>query len=411
MAAYHYRAINANGKEKKGIIESDTEKTARQQLRAQGLFPTQIYKVRDKKKKGNNLKGRFAFLHRAAKLSAKELALVTRQFSTLLSAGLPIEESLQAVAEQTEKAATKGIVLSVRSKVVEGHSLASAMEEHPEAFSALFCATVSAGEKSGHLDKVLARLADYTEQQWQMKQKIKTAMIYPAMIILVAVGIVGFLLEYVVPKMITVYGRLHQELPVATTILINISEFIKKDGLYLLLILIIGIFLWRQLLHRYAQVREKTHRFLLQLPLIGNAIKTIDTARFSRTLAILSASGVPMIEAMNISTQLISNIPIRLSVNHAVLKVREGASIYLALKQTGYFSPMSIHMIASGEASGQLENMLERIATLQESEILRLIDVGLALFEPAIILIMGAVVLFIVLAVLLPIFSLNEFMG
>lgn len=344
-------------------------------------------------------------------LTSKELALITRQFATLLSAGLPIEEALSAVGEQTEKQRIKGLILSVRSKVVEGHALASALREHPEAFSALYCATIAAGEKTGHLDKVLMRLAEYTEQQWHMRQKLKTALIYPSMIVLVAIGIVGFLLEYVVPKMVAVYGRLDQALPFMTEVLISASHYVHDYGLYAIIFIIISIFVCRRVLKNSPPLRNKAHQLLLRLPLIGYAIKTADTARFSRTLSILSASGVPILEAMNISAQLITTMPIRKAVEEAVHHVREGAAIHLSLKQTTYFPPMSIHMIASGESSGQLEGMLERVAHNQEDEITRLIEVSLALFEPAVILIMGAIVLFIVLAVLLPIFNLNEFTG
>lgn len=409
MPAYHFIAINTGGKEQKGVIEAESEKHARQLLRNKSLLPIHIRPEQEKKQLGKE--NRFPVFAKQRGLSSKELALITRQFATLLSAGLPVEEALLAVGEQTDKSRIKGLILSVRSKVVEGHALASALREHPEAFSALFCATVAAGEKTGHLDKVLLRLADYTEQQWHMRQKLKTALIYPSMIVLVAIGIVGFLLEYVVPKMIAVYGHLNQTLPLLTEILIAISDFIKGYGFYILLILIIGIYGWRQALKRSAALREKSHRFLLRLPLLGYAIRTANTARFARTLSILTAAGVSVLEAMNISAQLITTIPIRNAVEEAVHRVREGGSIHLALKKTTYFSPMSIHMIASGEASGQLENMLDRVAYNQEDEITRLIEVGLALFEPAIILLMGAIVLFIVLAVLLPIFNLNEFTG
>lgn len=410
MPAFHYTAITTAGKETKGVIDAETDKHARQLLRTKSLIPLSIKAVSEKK---NSVTGKpsTSIFSRKRGLNSKEVALFTRQFATLLAAGMPIEESLQAVGEQTEKSHIKGLILSVRSKVVEGHELAAALRDHPEAFTPLFCATIAAGEKTGHLDKVLLRLADYTEQQAHMKQKLKTALIYPSMIVLVAVGIVGFLLEYVVPKMIAVYGSLKQSLPLMTEILISISAAIKDYGLYTLIVIVVFIFLFRRALRRSEALREKTHGWLLRMPLIGNAMKTADTARFARTLSILTGSGVPVIEAMTISGQLIGSIPIKKAVQNAVSRVREGAAIYLALKQTTYFSPMSVHMIASGEASGQLENMLERVAMNQEDEIIRLIDVSLALFEPAIILIMGAVVLFIVLAVLLPIFQLNQFTG
>lgn len=409
MAAYHYSAINSQGQEQKGVIEADSEKHARQLLREKSFVPLTLRPAQEKKSASHS--AAFSVLSRKRRLSSKDLALLTRQFATLLSAGLPVEESLLAVSEQTEKAYIKGLLLSVRSKVMEGHSLAAAMREHPQAFSNLYCATIAAGEKTGHLDKVLLRLAEYTEKQWQMRQKLRTALIYPAMIVLVAVGIVGFLLEYVVPKMVTVYGHLKQALPLLTEILIAMSDFIKSYGLFVVIFLAIVFFSWRYALKKNEKLREKSHYFLLRLPLIGYMIKTSDTARFSRTLSILSAAGVPILEAMNISAQLISTIPIRKSIEKSVNHIREGAAIHLALKQTTYFSPMSVHMIASGEASGQLESMLDRVAQNQEEEITHLIDMGLALFEPAIILIMGVIVLFIVLAVLLPIFNMNDFAG
>ncbi len=407
MSAYHFVAINREGQEQKGVLEAESEKHARQLLRDRSLIPVKVKSVDTKKSSVNS--SAFSSITKSRGLSSKDLALITRQLATLLSAGLPVEEALGAVAEQTEKARIKGLILAVRSKVVEGHALASAMREHPQAFSSLYAATVAAGEKTGHLDKVLERLAEYTEQQWQMRQKLRTALIYPCMIVLVAIGIVGFLLEYVVPKMIAVYANLKQTLPWMTEVLISISHYLRDYGLYTLLTILLIVFIIYRAIKSSDRLREKYHLFLLRLPLIGYSIRTANTARFSRTLSILSAAGVPIIEAMTISAQLMTMIPMRKAVTEAVHRVGEGASIHLALKQTGYFSPMSIHMMASGEASGQLENMLERVAKNQEDDISRLIEVGLALFEPAVILLMGAVVLFIVLAVLLPIFNLNDF--
>lgn len=410
MPAFHFVAVNTSGQEQKGVIEAENEKQARQMLRDKSLTPINVRPAHRKNKTGKKT-SMFEFMRRKRGMSAQETALFTRQFATLLAAGMPIEECLQAVAEQTEKPNIKALILGVRGKVMEGHALASALREHPDSFTDLFCATVAAGEKSGHLDAVLLRLADYTEQQAAMRQKLKSALIYPVMIVLVAFGIVGFLLEYVVPKMVAVYGHLKQSLPLMTEILIGVSSFMRSYGLYIFLLIVAGVFLWRRALKKNAALREKAHFMLLRLPLVGHASQTADTARFARTLSILTAAGVPVLEAMRISAQLITVIPIRKSVEEAVNRVREGAAIYLALKQTKYFSPMSIHMIASGESSGQLESMLERVAKHQEDEITRLIDVALALFEPAIILIMGAIVLFIVLAVLLPIFQLNQFTG
>jgi general secretion pathway protein F len=410
MSAYHFVAVTSAGLEQKGVIEAESEKQARQLLRDKSLNPISV-KPAHQKAIATDKKSLLSLFKRKRGLSANETALFTRQFATLLAAGLPIEECLQAVAEQTEKPVIKALILGVRGKVMEGHELAASLGEHPDSFSDLFCATIAAGEKSGHLDTVLLRLADYTEQQAAMRQKLKSALIYPSMIVLVACGIVGFLLEYVVPKMVAVYGHLNQSLPFMTEMLIGMSNFVRSYGLYIFIIAVVGIALFRRALKMNEALRERWHYFLLRLPLIGYASRTADTARFARTLSILTAAGVSVLDAMRISSQLITTIPIKKAVDEAVSRVREGAAIYLALKQTKYFSPMSVHMIASGEASGQLESMLERVAKHQEEEITRLIDVALALFEPAIILIMGAIVLFIVLAVLMPIFQLNQFTG
>lgn len=405
MAAFQYNVLNLKGTSQKGIIEADSFKHARQLLREQGFTILDV-QLTQQKMAQFKLK---AFGKPA--VSVKELALMTRQLATLIAAGLPIEEVLSAVAEQTEKTRTKGLILAVRSKVLEGHSLASALRDYPHAFSELYCETVAAGEKSGHLDVVLQRLADYTEQQFQMKQKIQQALIYPSIMICVAIGIVGFLLEFVVPKMVAVYSHNGQALPGMTQFLITLSYDIKQYGLYMLLAFIGMLFFFRQRMKTNVTFRTRIHRFYLQIPIIGHAIKVANTARFGRTFAILSAAGIPVLDAMNISSKLITNLPIRNAVIDASNRVREGASIHLALKQTTFFPPMSIHLIASGEASGQLENMLERAANNQDAEITRLIETSLALFEPAIILVMGAIVLFIVLAILLPIFQLDQLTG
>ncbi len=407
MAAFHYTAVNVTGAKQKGLIEADSQRHARQLLREKNLMPLEITTAHEKAQIASS----FFKLSYKKSLTVKELALMTRQMATLLSAGLPLEEVLAAVGEQTEKSRGKGLILSVRSKVLEGHSLAAALRDFPQAFSNLYCATVAAGEKSGHLDIVLQRLADYTEQQYAMRQKIMHALIYPTIMIFVAIGIVGFLLEYVVPKMISVYSNIGQQLPGMTQVLIAISTGIKSYGLYFLLGTLLFCVWFHFQMKKSLRFRKKMHAFALRIPVIGNAIKVANTARFSRTFAILSSAGVSVLEAMNISAALITNLPIRSAVDEAVKRVREGANIYLALKQTTYFPPMSIHLIASGESSGQLENMLERAANNQDNDIAQLIETSLALFEPAIILLMGGIVLFIVLAVLLPIFQLDQFNG
>jgi general secretion pathway protein F len=408
MPAFHYLAINTRGEKQKGVLEAENAKHARQLLRDRDLIPLETHSAQTEK---HNLKQLLGKARHNRTISQKELSLLTRQFATLLAAGMPVEEVLIAVAEQSEKPHTKGLILSVRSKVLEGHSLANAMRDFPRAFSALYCATVAAGERSGHLDVVLQRLADYTEQQFQMRQKIQNALVYPMLMILVSLGIVGFLLEYVVPKMVAVYGDMGQALPGMTQVLIALSNGIKHYGFYLLLGIIAGVFAFLRAMKNKPAFREKIHRQYLRLPVAGQLIKIANTARFSRTFAILSAAGVSVLEAMTIAGQLITNIPIRKAVEEATNHIREGANIHLALKRTKFFPPMSVHLIASGEASGQLEAMLERAANNQDNDIKQFIETGLTLFEPAIILVMGAGVLFIVLAVLLPIFQLDQLTG
>ncbi len=410
MPIFHYVALNQKGLKEKGIIEAEGLKHCRQLLRNKGFVPLETTAARQAKPKlgDNKFTGKSAFNYT---LNNKELALISRQLSTLFAAGMPVEEVLSAVAEQTEKQRTKSLISSVRSRVTEGHSLANALRDFPRAFSALFCSTVAAGEKSGHLDVVLQRLADYTEQQFHMRQKIKNALIYPCLMVCVSIGIVGFLLEYVVPKMVAVYSNIGQDLPGMTKVLIAVSSGIQSYGFIFLVLMAIGIFFFRRRLKNNAKFKERVQRTGLRVPIIGNATKIINTARFSRTFAILSSAGVSVLEAMNISAQLITNIPIRKAVEVAASRIREGANIHLALKQTQFFPPMSIHLIASGEASGQLENMLERSANNQDNDIKQLIETALTLFEPAIILIMGAIVLFIVLAILLPIFQLDQMAG
>lgn len=409
MSSYHYKAISATGKRMTGVIEADNEKQAREHLRDKGWIPLRVHAASSKAKKTSL--DHWRSWMQTQRLGHQHLALFTRQFATLLSAGLPVEEGLLAVSQQSESSVMQTIILSVRSRVMEGYGLGASMEAHPSLFSSLFSKTVSAGERTGHLDQVLLRLADYTEQQADIAQKLKTALIYPVMMVLVAFGIVSFLLTYVVPKMVTVYGHMHQALPFITRVLIGLSNGLQAAGVYLLLLVVLFVFGIRAALKRKKALRAKVQTSMLRLPLVGYIAKTADTARFARTLSILSTAGVPMLEAMRVSSQLIRLIPLHDAVLLAMKEVQEGGAIHSALKKTGYFSPMSIHMMASGEASGQLEPLLERVAKQQETDITRLIDTALALFEPAIILIMGAIVLFIVLAVLLPIFQLNDFTG
>jgi len=402
MGAFEYTALDAKGREKKGVIEGDAPRQVRQQLRDQGLVPVEVQEVSQRETRTHS---RRAFLQRG--VSATDLALITRQLATLVRAALPLEECLRAVAQQTDRARLKSMLLAVRSRVMEGHTLAAGLSDFKHIFPELYRTTVEAGEQSGHLDRVLERLADYTENRQQLRQKIQLAVFYPAMLTIVAILVVGGLMTYVVPQVVQVFENIGQNLPALTRGLIAVSDFMRSNGLIMLgLLVLLGIAVsW---LLRSEDNRRRFHRLLLRVPLVGHLVKGLDTGRFARTFSILTASGVSVLEAMRISAQVISNLPMRDAVNEAAARVREGAGIAASLERSGYFPAMTVHLIASGEASGKLEEMLERAAINQEREIETLIAAVMGLFEPLLILLMGGVVLVIVLAILLPIFDLNQ---
>jgi general secretion pathway protein F len=295
----------------------------------------------------------------------------------------------------------------VRTRVLEGHTLATALADFPQVFPELYRATVAAGEQSGHLEVVFERLADYTEARQQMRQKVGLALFYPLLLTGVAVLVVAGLLTYVVPQVVQVFSSLNQQLPALTRGLIAVSEFLRQSGWLLLALLAGGAVAWALALRRIG-FRRRVDRALLRLPLVARLARGANTARFARTFSILMASGVPVLEALRISAQVLSNLPMREAVQEAAARVKEGASLNKAISNSGYFPPMTVQLIASGEASGRLESMLERAAIQQERETETLIAALLGIFEPMLILVMGGVVLIIVLAILLPIFDLNQ---
>jgi general secretion pathway protein F len=299
------------------------------------------------------------------------------------------------------------MLLAVRSRVMEGHTLAAGLSDFRHIFPELYRTTVEAGEQSGHLERVLDRLADYTENRQQMRQKIQLAVFYPALLTIVAILVVGGLVTYVVPQVVQVFENIGENLPPLTRGLIAVSDFMRAHGIMMIALLVLAGFIVSYLL-RNIDNRRRFHRMLLAIPLVGRLERGLNTGRFARTFSILTASGVSVLEALRISSQVMSNIPMRESVDEATARVREGAGIAAALEKGGYFPPMTVHLIASGEASGKLEEMLERAAINQEREIETLIAAVLGLFEPLLILVMGGVVLIIVLAILLPIFDLNQ---
>jgi general secretion pathway protein F len=402
MGAFEYTALDAQGRERKGLIEGDTPKHVRQLLREKQLLPMDIQETAQQELKQSRRK---RFLRRG--LSSLDLALLTRQLATLLRSGLPLEETLQAVAEQTEKPRVQRIVLGVRSKVVEGHPLAEGLRDFPQAFPEIYRATVSAGEQSGKLDQVLERLSDYTESRQVMGQTVSNALVYPVVLLVLSFAIVSFLLAYVVPQVVAVFESSNQELPVATRILIGMSDFIRHYWFYGLIG--IGAVVWgfmRWL--KSPEARLRFDRFLLRLPVLGRLIRGLNTGRFSRTFSILTASAVPVLEALRISAEVVTNMPMKRAVEEAALRVREGAPIGRSLAARKLFPPMMIHLISSGESSGELEKMLERAATNQEREMDGLLSNMTNLLGPLMVVFMGGIVMFIVIALLLPIFQLND---
>lgn len=397
MPAYQYQAINQSGKAINGILEGDSPKAIRQQLRTRKLIPVEVG-VLNRTKAGRKDK---------LKIKKSSVCLITRQLATLIGAQLPIEKALLGVSEQTEGAKEKQILLNVRAKVLEGHSLSQSFAQFPQTFPELYSQTVAAGEQTGRLDMVLNRLADFSEQQQKLQQKVQQALIYPAMMIFVSIAIITFLLIFVVPKIIGVFHSSGQSLPQITQYLINMSDFVKSYGLVFIGVMVGSGFLFKQSL-KQEKIRFRFHSLLLRLPFISYLQKTVNTARYAHTLSILSNAGVPILKSMTVATNLITNLAMRKVIEKARLTVKEGANIAQSLKKTQMFSPMSIHLISSGESSGRLSEMLGHAATTQDEEVKRIIETGLTLFEPLIILLMGAVILFIVLATLLPIFSMDQ---
>ena len=402
MAAFEYIALDAQGRERKGLIEGDTPKHVRQLLREKHLLPMDIQETAEQELKAKRRRG---LMRRG--LSTLDLALLTRQLATLLKSGLPLEESLQAVAEQTEKPRVQRIVLGVRSKVVEGHPLADGLKDFPNAFPEIYRATVSAGEQSGKLDSVLERLSDYTESRQVMGQQVSNALVYPIVLLVLSFAIVSFLLAYVVPQVVAVFESGHQELPFATRLLIGMSDLVRLYWVYA--VIVIAVATWGFL--RWLKSPEARLRFdkvMLKVPLAGKLIRGVNTARFSRTFSILTASAVPVLEALRISAEVVNSLPMKQAVEEAALRVREGAAIGKSLAARKVFPPMMIHLISSGESSGELEKMLERAASNQEREMDGLLSTMTNLLGPFMVVFMGGVVMFIVIALLLPIFQLND---
>jgi general secretion pathway protein F len=401
MGAFEYTAVDSGGKQLKGIIEGDTARQVRQQLRDRELLPLTVTESAEKE---STRQASFSF---NKGMSAADLAVLTRQLATLAQSGMPLEQALAAVGEQNENARLQSIVLGVRARVMEGYTFADGLKDFPRAFPDIYRATVEAGEQSGHLDAVLERLADYTESRQELVQKVRNAMIYPAVLMSFCLLIVTLMMTYVVPKVVGVFVNTGQELPGPTAALIAISDFIQSYGwLVLIALALLGVGAVRLL--RQPGPKRSFDLFLLKVPVIGKIIRGLNTARFTRTFSIMTGSGVPILEGLRISAEVVSNMPMRDAVNEATLRIREGAPIGKSLSKSKHFPPLCIHLITSGEASGQLEAMLGKAAGQQEREMDGLISTLLNILEPGMIILMGVLVLSMVVALLLPIFEMNK---
>jgi general secretion pathway protein F len=402
MTAYRYRALNPAGKLVRGVLEGDSERQVRAQLRGQSLRPVEVGEA-NRQTTGKS-EGRLRVWRSG--ISAGDLALLTRQLATLVQSNLPLDEALQAAAEQNRSSRIKGMLLQVRSRVAEGHTLAYAMGEFPVAFNEMYRAMVNAGEHAGYLGPVLQQLADYTEQRQYTGQKLQMALIYPFILVGVAIAVVVALMVFVVPELVGIFAHSSRELPLLTRGLIASSDFFRNYGFWLFLAVVIIFFGSRQLLRKPTR-RKRWHRLLLRMPGLSRLLIALDTARFASTLSILMASGVPLLDSLSIAGQVLTNLVLREDSEMVAERVQEGSSLHRALQQNGRFPPMMVHMVASGEASGELELMLERSASNQERELEMTLGTMMSLFEPLMVVFMGGMVLTIVLAILLPIFDLN----
>ena len=401
MAAFEYIALNERGREQKGVLEADSTRHVRQILRDRGLAPLSVEASSEKRT------SKRSFNWFRPSLSVSERALVTRQLATLIAAGLPVEEGLLAVSRQTENTRTQKMLAAVRSQVMEGYSLANSFAEYPNAFPISYRATVAAGESAGHLDLVMERLAEFTESQQVSRAKIQQAAIYPVVLFILTLAILAGLLGYVVPDIVEVFSDTGQELPFLTTMIIAISDFVVDYGVYVLLLIVLLAVLLRRLL-KVPAIRLAWDRRLLHLPVIARLSRGINAAQFSSTLSILSSSGVPLIDAMTITGEVLSNAWLKQAVSRASVNVSEGSTLNAALEKSGYFPPMMLHMIASGESSGELDEMLKKVATYMQQDVELLTGILLSLFGPLMLLVVGCTVFIIVMAILLPIINLNQ---
>lgn len=398
MEAFQYQAMNAAGQTVSGVVQADTARLARSQLRAQGLLPSSIFQVHARER---------ARQLWARGLSAGEVSLLTRQMATLLESGLTMEQVLNALIEEAAEEKTREVLTGVKMEVTAGLSLSAALGVYEKTFPDFYRALVHGGEESGALPTVLQHLADYLDASQALKQKTGLALLYPTLVTVVAIAIVTGLLVYVVPQVVQVFQQSRQTLPLLTRGLIAVSDALRASWPYLL-VMVVGATVTVRIALRNPVTRLRVDALLLRLPWLGVLIRGVNTLRFASTLSILVAGGVPLLSALHSGAQVMGNTVMREGIKRAIERVREGVGLARALRETKVFPPMLVHMVASGETSGKLEQMLERVAKLETQALERRLAVFLTLLEPLMILFMGGVVLMIVLAILLPIIEMNQ---
>ncbi|WP_298636198.1 type II secretion system inner membrane protein GspF [uncultured Umboniibacter sp.] len=401
MSAYRYVGRSPQGSRVKGVIEADTARGARIKLREQGIFVEKL--VESQAAQERTSQARFW----RNPMKGSELSLFTRQLSTLVDAGMPLDEALATVAAQSEKATTKSLVLSIRAKLLEGHSLAAALAVAPKSFNTLYRALIRAGESSGLLGQVLEQLADYLENRMDTQQKLKSAMAYPIVLMVVSLGIVVFLMTSVVPEIVSVFQKSNQALPALTEIVIAMSDYLVSYGLLTLIVLVgLGIAIKRWL--NRSTIKPVYHAKLLHMPVVGPLIRSIEGTRFASTMSILVGSGVNLVDGLRIAGEVMGNLEMQRANQRVTEQVIAGSSLFKALNDSKSYPLLLVHMVGSGERSGDLAPMLDRAATHQERELSGKLAAAMTLIEPAMILIMGGVVLAIVMSVLMPMLEMNN---
>lgn len=408
MAVFEYRALNAKGKNISGIIDAESTSAAKQKLRQQEVFPISLSKIESQSQTGKTKSvSIFSGLSIFSRVSSSELAMVTRQLSTLLSAGFPLVKAVATLVPQTKSKTMKRVLSKVKDAVEEGSSFASALALYPNVFSAIFINMVNAGESSGTLEIVLERLADFTEKREESKKKIQASLAYPLVMALIGFGVLLVLLTYVVPGIVAIFTDMHQTLPLPTRILIEVSNFFKSwwwavalaPGMLIFMIL---------LLKKTDRGGYVIDRIMISLPVTGSLLKKIIAARFTRTLGSLLENGVPMLTALNITKSIAGNRVIHAVIEKACVTVEQGGELGEVLDQSKVFPYLASQMVKIGETSGDIEKMLEKTADLFEKDVQTAIAAATSLIEPLIILVMGLVVGGIIMAICLPIFEINQ---